>query len=181
MVGADYVGADYVGYNADLGYLASVGANMNLVNTLHPGVIRRLAAATRARGARRIETKDFALARAMPAIFLGFDEDVAASGAGTATSEATVPIRPTDLVIRASNAADFQIDDLEIGRINCLAGATAVPAENFNTAVVRPPLSAPALPAGVPAAIGLINLTPGASTFMAMYTCLDLSEHPVSP
>lgn len=185
MVGVDYVGshvgADYVGYEADLGYLASVGANMSKIRILHPNVVRRLAANVRTRGAQRIDTKDFALARAMPAIFLGFDETVAASTASPATSEGTVPLRPTDLVVRASNAADFQISDMQVGRINCLAGATPIPAEAFNTSVVRPPISSPALPAGVPASLGLTNLTLGSSRFLAMYTALDLSEHPVSP
>lgn len=178
MVGSDYVGADYVG--EDLDYLLATGA-------INPAAIQRLASSMRQAGpalrprAGVVNKQNFALARAMPAIFLGFEQAVAASGADNATSEGSVPLRPTDLVVRASNAGDFTIDDLQVGRVNLMAGATAIPAEAFNTSVVRPPISAPELKAGVPASIGLNNLTAAASTFRAMYTALDLSRHPVSP
>lgn len=178
MVGSDYVGADYVG--EDLDYLLATGA-------INPAAIQRLAANARqlapamGRRSTAVNKNNFALARQMPAIFLGFSQAVTASGAANATSEGSVPLRPTDLVVRASNAGDFTIDDLQVGRVNLMAGATAIPAEAFNTSVVRPPISAPELKAGVPASIGLNNLTAAATTFRAMYTALDLSRYPVSP
>ncbi len=170
-VGYDIVGSDYVGED-NLQYLASVGA-------ISPQALASLRRAPG--GARNVTRQNLAMARNMPAIFLGFEQSVAAAGASNATSEGSVPLRPTDLVVRASNAGDFTIDDMQIGRVNLMAGATAIPAEAFNTSVVRPPISAPELKAGVPASIGLNNLTAAASVFRGMYTALDLSRHPVSP
>ena len=161
-VGADYVGSD------DLSYLMSTGADYVGAPVLRPlpgGVNKR----------------QFALARQMPAIFLGFDQTVAASTAGTATSEGNVSLRPTDLIVRSSNAADWQITSMVVGRVNLLAGSTGIPAEAFNTSVVRPPISAPELKAGTAASIAITNLTAASSRWLAMYTALDLSRHPVSP
>lgn len=176
-VGADIVGYDYVG---ELEYLASVGAispaALQALGRFRPGM--QLPGPSTAKAMTR---SALAQARNMPAIFLGFSQSVAASSAANATSEGSVPLRPTDLVIRASNAGDFTIDDMQIGRVNLMAGATEIPAEAFNTSVVRPPISAPELKAGVPASIGLNNLTAAASVFRGMYTALDLSRHPVSP
>ncbi len=159
------VGADYVG--SDLSYLMSTGADY--------------VGAPNLRLAGGVNKRQFALARQMPAIFLGFDQTVAASTAGTATSEGNVSLRPTDLIIRSSNAADWQITSMVVGRVNLLAGSTGIPAEAFNTSVVRPPISAPELKAGTAASIAVTNLTAASSRFMAMYTALDLSRHPVSP
>jgi hypothetical protein len=161
------VGADYVG--SDMDYLLATGADY--------------VGASRLEGLRgsSVNKRQFAMARSMPAIFLGFDQTVAASTAGVASSEGNVSLRPTDLVIRSSNAADWQITNMVVGRVNLLAGATGIPAEAFNTSVVRPPISAPELKAGTAASINLTNLTAASSRFMAMYTALDLSRHPVSP
>lgn len=170
------VGADYVG--EDLDYLMATGADY--VGALNPAALSRLAPSA-ARAISGVNKRNFALARSMPAIFLGFDQTVAASTAGTATSEGNVSLRPTDLVVRASNAADWQITNMTVGRVNLLAGSTGIPAEAFNTSVVRPPISAPELKAGTVASIALTNLTAASSRFLAMYTALDLSRHPVSP
>lgn len=166
------VGADYVG--EDMSYLLATGADY--VGAGAPFQMRHPAAALQG-----VNKKNFALARSMPAIFLGFDKTIAASGSDSATSEGNVSLRPTDLVVRASNAPDWQITNMTVGRVNLLAGSTGIPAEAFNTSVVRPPISAPELKAGTVASIALTNLTAASSRFLAMYTALDLSRHPVSP
>lgn len=163
-VGADYVGEDYDYLMATGADYVGAGPNRGLMRT--PGGVNK---------------RQFALARSMPAIFLGFDSTVAASTSSTASSEGNVSLRPTDLVVRASNAADFLINSMVVGRVNLLAGSTGIPAEAFNTSVVRPPISAPELKAGTAASIALLNLTAASSRFLAMYTALDLSRHPVSP
>ncbi len=122
-----------------------------------------------------------ALARLMPAIFLGFDATVNAASTSNVTSQSNVNIRVTDLIVRGANAADFQFTFLQIGRVNLLAGATGVPSECFNTNVVRPPISAPLLLGGVPASQSVVNLTGGNSRYMSMYSAVDASKHPVSP
>jgi len=165
------VGADYVGADEETLALLGVGADYvgaDYVGAHHHG--------------KRLKPMHLAMARNMPAIFLGFDQNtIAASSSASVTSEGNVALRPTDLVVRASNAADFQFTQITIGRTNLLAGATGIPAEAFNTSVVRPPISAPVLEAGTLATLGTTNLTAGASRFMAMFTCLDLSKHPSSP
>ncbi len=176
-VGYDVVGTDIVG---ELEYLQSVGAPVSSAQIQALNRFRSMQGGAGMNG-KMATRQSLALAGRMPAIFLGFSQSVAASAAANATSEGSVPLRPTDLVVRASNAGDFTIDDMQIGRVNLMAGATEIPAEAFNTAVVRPPISAPELKAGVPASLGLNNLTAAASVFRGMYTALDLSRHPVSP
>lgn len=164
------VGADYVGADEETMALLGVGADYvgaDYVGAHHHG--------------RRMAPSKMAFARHMPAIFLGFDQNVNASASANATSEGNVALRPTDLVVRASNAEDFQISQLTIGRTNLLAGSTGIPCAAFNTSVVRPPISAPVLEAGTVATVGLTNLTAATSRFLAMYTCLDLSKYPSSP
>jgi hypothetical protein len=170
-VGADYVGADYVG--ADY-----VGADYVGADYVGAGPRRAMTALRRVKITPQAH---LAMARNMPAIFLGFVQLVPASGFATAASEGNVALRPTDLVVSSVVASDFSITTMVIGRTQLLAGATAIPADAFNTSVVRPPISSPVLEAGTVASIGLGNLTLAASTFRAMYTCLDLSKHPSSP
>ena len=158
MVGGDFVGGDFVG--DDSAALLGVGAHHL---------------------ARRTPKQNLALARLMPAIFLGFDSTVNAGVSSNVTSQSNVNIRVTDLIVRGSNAADFQFSFLQIGRVNLLAGATGVPAEAFNTGVVRPPISAPLLLGGVPASQSITNLTGANSRYLSMYAAVDASKHPVSP
>ena len=162
MVGADFVGGDYVGDDASAALLG-VGAH-------------HLAARGRA-----TPKMNLALARLMPAIFLGFDSTINASSSANVTSQSNVNIRVTDLIVRSANAGDFQFTFLQIGRVNLLAGATGIPAEAFNTSVVRPPISAPLLLGGVPASQSITNITLANSRYMSMYSAIDASKHPVSP
>lgn len=178
---ADYdVGADYVGDDAVDALMAAVsGDDDDEVGADYDdevGAIRR-----RRRGKAKRALSRIALAGKLPVVFLGFDTTAAAAGSAAATTEPNVKVRPTDLIVRDTNADDFQITSMRIGRVDLLTGATGIPAGIFKTSVQRPPISAPELEAGTQASIQLTNLTGAASRFMASYLCLDLSRRPVSP
>ncbi|HEU5316788.1 MAG TPA: hypothetical protein VFX49_11805 [Chloroflexota bacterium] len=176
---ADYdVGADYVGDEAVDALMAAVsGDDDDDVGADYEEVGARRARRSRAKRA----LSRIALAGKLPVVFLGFDTTAAASAGAAATTEPNVKVRPTDLIVRDTNADDFQITSMRIGRVDLLTGATGIPAGIFKTSVQRPPISAPELEAGTQASIQLTNLTAAASRFMASYLCLDLSRRPVSP
>lgn len=174
----DYVGLDYVGADDELEQLLAVAGDDDDDEV---GAAPRNRAKARASLKKDIALRKLSMARNLPAIFLGFDQTVAASGTAQATSEGNVKLRPTDLIIKASNADDFQITSIRIGRVDLLAGSTGIPAGAFVSTVQRPPVSAPELEAGTQSVIALTNITALASRFMAMFTALDLSRRPVSP
>lgn len=171
----DYVGMDYVG-DDELDELLGVsgddddddvGARRPRVNL---GSKKRMQAMQKA-----------ARARFLPAVLLGFRDSIAAAATEIVSSEPNVKLRPTDLIVRESNADDFVLTSIKIGRVDLITGSVGVPASIFTGSQQRPPISAPELEAGTNATISVENLTNAASLFLAAYTCLDLSRHPVSP
>lgn len=174
---ADYVGADYVG-DAELDELLAAVSGDDDDDDV--GAVRPKAKA-KANIAKMMKLKRLTASGQMPAIFLGFDQTVAASTSSTATSEANVKLRPNDFIVREATADDWQITAMRIGRVDLLAGATGIPASCFTGAQARPPVSAPVLEAGTQSTLYITNLTGGSSRFMGMFTALDLSKNPVSP
>lgn len=178
---ADYVGADYVG-DSDLDdILAAVSGDYDDDDEVGAVKFSKSAAAKMKKIAKMMKLKQLTASGQMPAIFLGFDSTIAASTSSTASSEANVKLRPTDLIVRDTTADDWQITSIRIGRVDLLSGSTGIPATAFTGATSRPPVSAPVLEAGTQSTIYLTNLTGASSRFMAMFTALDLSKNPVSP
>ena len=153
----DETGADYVGDDDDVGadYVGAKRRKKNLAN--------------------------MARARNLPQIFLGFDSTVAASTSATSTAEPNVHLRPTDLVVRAANVEDWLITDIQVGRVNMIAGANGISASCFSPLAYRSVISCPPLQAGTNAQIAVTNLTLASSRFLAHMVCGDISRHPASP
>lgn len=170
----DYVGMDYAVGDDDLEALLGVAGDDDDDDV---GAARRRKPANK----RVMALAKAAKARSLPAVLLGFRDSIAAAATETVTSEPNVKLRPTDLIVRESNADDFVLTSIRIGRVDLITGSVGVPASIFTGAQQRPPISAPVLEAGTNATIGVENLTNAASLFLAAYTCLDLSRHPVSP
>lgn len=152
----DDVGLDYVGDDDDVG-------------------------ARRRRAKKGLKIGALAKAGSLPQVFLGFDVTVNASTTGTATAEPNVHLRPTDLILRGSNAEDFLGTTLQVGRVNMIVGANGIPMAIFGPNQKRPVISSPMLQGGTNAQINLTNLTAANSRFLAALVCLDVSKHPASP
>jgi hypothetical protein len=91
------------------------------------------------------------------------------------SSTPNVTIRPTMLTF-APNGDDFEISGMKIGRIDLMAGATAIPAAIFLPAAIRPPVYAPEHEAGTPATLTVNNRTAAASTCRAAFGSLDIGR-----
>lgn len=154
----DETGADYVGDDDDVG-ADYVGA----------------------RRKKKMNLAKMALAGRLPQIFLGFDSTVAAATAATSTAEPNVHLRPTDLVVRAANVEDWLITDIQVGRVNMIAGANGISASAFSPLARRSVISCPPLQAGTNAQLAITNLTAASSRFLAHMVCGDISRHPASP
>jgi len=169
---ADYVGADYVGDDELQALIDAVSGDDDE---------DEVGARRKSKKAVQLKLAKLAASGRMPAIFLGFDTMIAASTSTPSTSEGNVRLRPTDLILKAENAGDWQLTSLRIGRVDLMSGATGIPGSAFTGAMARPPISAPVLEAGTLSSIQVNNLTLASSRFMAMFTALDISKNPVSP
>jgi hypothetical protein len=178
----DVGGIDIVGADDMLELLDIVGAQegqqLSFKNVEH--FLKRLKSAKAKKLTRKLAM--LSKAQQVPQVLLGFDSGhagaaaIAAAAGATITTQPTVDLRITDMIVDATFAADFLITSIDIGRLNLMAGAQGLPATAFVSGVQRPPIEAPRLPAGTDASVAVTNISGQARRLIGMFVGIDLSQ-----
>jgi hypothetical protein len=114
----------------------------------------------------------------LPAIFVGIDSGAVLIPAGATqaiTTEPQVPVRVTKFVVASSCAAFFNVNEIKIARLDLLASASGVPAEQFIPNAETPPIEAPVLPAGSQIVVAVENVSGAPQRFRGGFPAIDLT------
>jgi hypothetical protein len=125
--------------------------------------------------------QQLAMANFVPQIKLGIGSDpagakVKAAASASFSPEGSVPLRITQFTVASSIAPFFVITQLTVARLNLLAGAVAVPAEDFIPNARHAPLEIPILAAGSQVVVGVTNVDAADHFFFASVTAIDLTS-----
>lgn len=154
--------------------------------------VKRSAAATKkiARGVKKLAARNkllrkkatmgkraaAAVAGSLPQVFLGVPATAVNAGAAAAINgQSGTLLRITDFIVDDDIAGDFQINTMQVGRINLLASGDPIPASMFRNGVQRPPIEVPKLHPGQQIALNVTNISGAARTFRACFIGSDLS------
>ncbi len=148
----ELLGEDIIGYDELVGVAPSIAARLAPLPGSPAGAMLRTRPPSKGRE-----------------YFMGFDSVATVAAAATAiiTTRPQVVFRPDRLVIPASIAPSFLINDFKVGKNSQMVAATAVPAEAFTQGAFGVRLKSDTAQVSQDVILNVTNISAGALRFLA--------------